>query len=446
MIRPHCVRLLLCCCVTFLLCQGGVSAEPRLVPRDEALDRLREYSSKWELWINTSGIVTSGTVRIKQTEATNKVNLNEEDDQKKTTASSDPSSVVGNFARVEVARVEFHSDSILGSHWSHWTNIEPIRFIDLDNDQTEIHSIQGREYFSLVTESDFFHRFVDARIGSIAGGPLPDELVKIDLEQQRSTAGSFRSIIFRDEPIAAKSFKERSYVFDATHFYKIGGKLIGDYLGLVARDVELGKNVQMWDEQDMQGRLSRVKLRVPFKSSPTAEPSLLVDSFWTHPIDRPQSEIVLDDVKMSFVNAGLTNESFQTSYKWDTSQLEEGRITPTESHFSVSNSDREVFDRITEVQEWQRPEVHPPGTFEVVSLEVKTGDIIYDREAQLVSYVANDKTPIDLGRIAANSNTTTIKTKKQSLTRTLVIINVLVCLALASFFLIRRRYINDRGN
>ncbi|MCA9007398.1 MAG: hypothetical protein KDA70_19155, partial [Planctomycetaceae bacterium] len=238
------------------------------MPRDEAIVLLTRLADSWEGCLKHANYI-SGRAKVNQESNVKSapVQLREGEIRNQR----------GDYERVIRAEVDFKADFQNQAYWCFWSQQHPTTWANQSDGLIVSQNKHLERSYSILTDNDYY--LLPLGMENITPFPLPqpEELIRLDVQQNRDSDLSLRRVAYRDSPRVGRQFVERSQMFDSSRLLKMGGSFPDQFLRSVVRHLETGHGV----------RISLIKkqpevllIQVPYRGSTAGAPVLFLESTW----------------------------------------------------------------------------------------------------------------------------------------------------------------------
>lgn len=307
----------------------------------------------------------------------------------------------GSFRRIDVVEVQVETGDSLERCLVKWADrTAPKVFARDSGDELELEmGLEATSVWAARTGGDCYFFEPSARIGGIAGGYLPEVLQKLDSEEVKKRIER-RGVVFRSPSVEARSHEERGVFLSMSHLLSLGGSLPSSY---VQRSLQLlgSGDCRVTSRSEGGSRILKISRTLGGDSQDPlvveaqwgrldGHSSYLLESYTSHLVGAPE-----DDVPES-------NSYWSMKWIWNTSSGEPPALRGWEFFASDTPKSPPSFKRTLAVETFQDIE---KSDFTVRDLGAQTGDLIYDTEKKLISYIPASGGPVNTQKIVVETST-----------------------------------------
>ncbi|HBL47574.1 hypothetical protein [Gimesia sp.] len=364
---------------------GSVKAEQlHEMPHDEAIVLLTRLADSWERCLKHAPYV-SGRAKV-----------NQESNVKSAPVKLRGGGIQnrqGDFERLNRVVTDFKADFKSQKFWCFWNQQSPTTWTDQTNGKIVHQNKQVEQSYSVLTEKNYYELPLGTDAVTFSQLPQPEELIRLDVQQNRDSNASLRRIAYRDSSRVGHQRTERSQMFDSSRLLKIGDKYPDQFLRNVVRHLETGYGVRI---SLIKKQPTVLLIQVPYRGTTEKEPVLFVESTWLASQEPAGPTMLLESVRMTLEdrfqtkqqNAEKVKSIYQTVWTWDSERLKQGLVVPVSWDYVVTGNSPTTsgFHCYVEIEKWNIVKSFPAETFTAESLNLRVGDLLYDKEHRVLSY------------------------------------------------------------
>lgn len=380
------VNLILITAFLFHISRSARAEQLQDMPHDEAIVLLTRLADSWERCMKHAPYV-SGHAKVNQESniksAPVKLQGGEIQNQR------------GDFEQTNRAEVDFKADFHKQDYWCFWNQQIPTTWANQTDGLIVNQNKQLQRFHSVQTTNNYYLLPFGIEEIPISRLPQPEELLRLDLQQNRDSNAKIRNIAYRNSPRVGRQSAECSQSFDPTRLFKMGGQLPDQFLKSLVRHLENGKGVRV---SLIKNQPTLLLVQSAYRGSTAGDPVLFLESTWLASQEPAGPPMLLESVRMTLEdrfqakqqNAEKIKTIYQIVWKWNSERLKQGHVVPISWDYVVSGNAPSTprFHRYVEIEKWDIVDSFPAETFTVESLNLRVGDLLYDKDNRVLSYQA----------------------------------------------------------